>query len=139
MPCGRVRSLSIATYIPTGSDSSMKVCGYGLHVDSASGSPSIFLFEDRVPAAASCTTTDYKYGGASSNDLKLGSSLDSYSIDKTRLKFVADPVATLTDVVFVPPNPTVYINGDTTGNTVTQAGWYLRIFRWVERDIRKCK
>lgn len=114
----RARSVSTSTYSDNASSQgTSSVCAYGLHVDRPSGE--VFVFED---VANDCSTSDYQYTtGSGSQDVRLSSYLDSYTIDLNNVKFLSDSTANLTDVVFVPPNPDIYINGDATGK-ITRAG-----------------
>ena len=97
----RAKSLSLS--------GSIQSCGYGIHVDRDAAPPnsSVFIFQD---IAQDCSTSDHKYT-ANSSDVKLTGSLDSYVNDLTRVKFVSDPATDLYDVVFLPPNPDIYIDG----------------------------
>jgi prepilin-type N-terminal cleavage/methylation domain-containing protein len=112
----RTRSLSTSTFlnnVSTVNDPSIpKTCGYGLHVDTANGE--LFIFRDMVKGV-DCSSSDYQYMPGT-EDKQLDSSLDAYKVDLNRLDFGGD----LKDVVFVPPNPDIYINGDVTG-VVTKA------------------
>lgn len=116
----RTRSLSTSTFLNNVSALSdptvPKTCGYGLHVDITSGE--LFIFRDMVKGV-DCLSSDYQYAPGT-EDNRLESSLDSYKIDLSRLEFGGD----LKDVVFVPPNPEIHING--TG-AVTQAGVDFKI------------
>ncbi len=119
----RTKSLSTSTFldnVSTLSDpNAPKTCGYGLHIDRTTGE--IFIFRD---INTNCANADYIYTPTA--DARLTGSLDSYSLDLNRISFITDPAGELNNVVFVPPNPDVHINGDTTGS-VTQAGVNLRI------------
>jgi len=117
----RVRSLSTATYSVNADNSGQsKICAYGLHVDRISGK--IFIFQDM---AMDCSDTDYQY--RQGTDVELTGALDYYSPDLSRVQFVTDPNGDLDDVVFVPPNPNIFINGDKSGGTITKAGIDLQL------------
>ena len=101
----RSKSLSTATFLensslPTG-PSDPRICGYGIHLDQGAGE--VFIFRDM---AVNCSTSDKKFA---LGDAKLSGQLDIFKMDKNTTQF-AD--TTLSDVVFVPPDPTVVINGD---------------------------
>ena len=116
----RTRSLSMSTFLDNVSALSdptvPKTCGYGLHIDITSGE--LFIFRDMVKGV-DCLSSDYQYTPGT-EDKRLESSLDSYKIDLSRLEFGGD----LKDVVFVPPNPEIHING---AGAVTQAGVDFKI------------
>ncbi len=116
----RVRSLSTSTYsVNAGGGNQMLICGYGLHVDRPAGK--LFIFQEM---ASDCSIANYQY--TPGTDVPLAGALDSYSLDTGRIQFVTDPNGDLNDVVFVPPNPDIHINGDTAG-TITKAGVDLQI------------
>lgn len=116
----RVRSLSTSTYlVNAGGSNQLQVCGYGLHIDRSAGK--LFIFQE---IATDCSAANYQY--TPGTDTPLVGALDSYSLDLSRVQFVTDPNGDLNDVAFVPPNPDIHINGDTTG-TVMKAGVDLQI------------
>jgi prepilin-type N-terminal cleavage/methylation domain-containing protein len=120
----RARALSTSTFLENltalQDPAVPKACGYGLHVNREKGQ--LFLFRDMT---TDCAATDYRYVQGT-GDKPLESSLDSYTLDLGRIQFVSGSLPDLDDVVFVPPNPKVYLNGDTTGS-VNQAGIYLQV------------
>ena len=73
-------------------------CGYGVHIDPAAGT--YFLYRDR---AINCRTSDHIYGAAS-DEIVRGS-------ENTLAIGFAFGDHTLSDIVFVPPDPSVYLNG----------------------------
>lgn len=100
----RAKSLSIATFIENtlpSAPGSPITCGYGVHVDTASGE--IFIFRD---LAVNCASGDNKFG---SGDVKLTGQLDVFKLDSQAIQFASD--TTLRDIIFIPPDPTVIING----------------------------
>lgn len=128
----RAKFLSIETFFedlggpgPTG-----KTCGYGVHVDTSANE--IFIFQDRRSAVPGCPANNIWNPGL---DERLTSELDSVKINPELMTLGG----TLRNVVFVPPDPEVHINGpsgdesasiditlvDATGSfsvTVTNAG-----------------
>jgi len=129
----RAKFLSIETFFFQdlgGPGPSRKTCGYGVHVDTSANE--IFIFQDRRPAMAGCPANNIWNPGL---DARLTGELDSVKINPELMTLGG----TLRNVVFVPPDPEVYINGpsgdesasiditlvDTTGSfsvTVTNAG-----------------
>ncbi len=104
----RARANSLSAYSPSGSSSQsgLTTCGYGLHMDRSAGVLSVFKSEavncDRRAASGN-------FNFSSSTDVLLTGSLDSYTIDPTKLAIVSDPKGNLTDVVFTSPNVQTYI------------------------------
>jgi prepilin-type N-terminal cleavage/methylation domain-containing protein len=100
----RAKSLSITTFLedplPAG-PSDPRICGYGIHVDRGAGE--VFIFRD---LAINCDVGDKIYGFG---DVKLTGQLDIFKLDTSISRFAPD--TTLMDVVFVPPDPRVVING----------------------------
>jgi len=99
----RAKSLSTTTFLegPPPSPGDPKTCGYGLHVDQALGEA--FVFRD---LAVNCALSDNRF---SSGDVKLESQLNTFKLDTKLYQFAAD--TTLTDVIFIPPDPVIIING----------------------------
>lgn len=89
-----LRAKSLALQIFT---KSIPACGYGIHFDSASRS--FILFRD---VADPCSDSDNRYSG-SAEDLEV-------QILDSQLKFSN---LQLIDFLFIPPEPTVIIDGDT--------------------------
>lgn len=115
----RAKANSLAAYSSGNTLPDMSVCGYGVHVDSAADTLSIFQSN-----SADCNTrTDYSF--SSSTDIVLTGSLDLYKIDSTKLQIVPNATTTqLQDVVFTSPNEQTYINGQ---RTITDAGISLEL------------
>lgn len=88
----------------------LRICGYGVHLNRENGE--LFIFQDRV-SGTDCTTSDYLYF-ENSEDTRLTSELDSLTINSTVLKIGEYSGDELNDVVFIPPDPDVAINGETT-------------------------
>ncbi len=128
----RAKADALAQYSTTvsgGNSSSLSTCGFGVHVDRAAYTLTIFESES--------TDCDHRsnYSFSSSTDILLTGSLDSYVIDSGRLQFIQDPDGDLTDVVFTSPNSQTYING-ATSNTVTQAGVDLQMTNAASENIK---
>ncbi|MBI3046372.1 MAG: prepilin-type N-terminal cleavage/methylation domain-containing protein [Candidatus Harrisonbacteria bacterium] len=87
----RAKSLAVQIF-----SQSIPVCGYGVHFDSVN--KSFILFKD---LADPCSGSDNRYSG-STEDLEI-INLDS------QLKFSN---LELTDILFIPPEPIVIIDGD---------------------------
>ncbi len=112
----RAKSLSVATFVdenlidekdlPTDPAAS-KICGYGVHVNRGVGQ--VFIFRD---SAVDCSADDpaRRYVYDDKDDVKLTSTLDVFSVPDTTVQFGDD--TTLTDVLFVPPDPTVFVNAN---------------------------
>jgi prepilin-type N-terminal cleavage/methylation domain-containing protein len=79
-----------------------KTCGYGVHVEKTSGEA--FIFKE---VALNCSSSDNRY---SSGDVRLSGELNFVKLDSRVLQFA--PTTTLNDVVFIPPDPLIVINGD---------------------------
>ena len=93
----RAKSLSLATFGKAGVP-----CGYGVHFEK----PRTFIiFKD---IADDCSQADHKYSG--SNEI-----VESMSLDR----LVAFGDLTLSDVVFIPPDPIVIITPDQDPATLT--------------------
>ena len=101
----RAKSLSTATFLENTLPllpGSPVVCGYGVHVDTASGE--IFIFRD---LAVDCASGDNKFG---SGDVKLTGQLNVFELNSQATQFASD--TPLRAVIFIPPDPTIIINGD---------------------------
>lgn len=104
----RTKSLSVATFLDEQGlrtdPSAPKICGYGVHVDKGAGQ--VFIFRD---LAVDCSADDpmrrYVFDD---KDVKLTSTLDTFSVPEATVQFGDD--TTLTDVLFIPPDPTVVVN-----------------------------
>lgn len=97
----RARNLGITSFIKSGSSvnfaSSSIPCGYGAHFEAPR---TIIIFQDM---ATDCDLADHVYSGAATNELFESSTLD---------KDISFSFLSLSDVVFVPPNPLVFITPD---------------------------
>lgn len=96
----RAKSLAIQTFAQTFAETKVGVCGYGVHFIGAPDNQFI-LFKDLVATIGSdCSTADHKYSGETEN----------FEVNKldNNLKFVQLGLA---DIVFVPPDPLVYLDG----------------------------
>lgn len=89
----RAKSLAINTFVED-----EPACGYGVHIDP----PRYFIFRDR---AIDCRTGDHIYTEAS-DDIVPGT--DVVVPAAISMSFVG-----ATDIVFVPPDPQVFLNGGT--------------------------
>jgi hypothetical protein len=109
----RAKSLSIATFIDEGglpaNSGTPKICGYGVHVDVNLPVKQVFIFRDSAVDCYDPTSANYRVFGDGGLDAKLLSNLDVFSIPDT-IKFGAD--TDLRDVLFIPPDPIIVINGD---------------------------
>ncbi len=103
----RAKSLSVATFVdinglPADSNAP-KICGYGVHVDRELGQ--VFIFRD---LARDCSKSDHVFNDKGDvPDVPLTSNLDVFSLPDATIQF-GD--ITLTDVLFIPPDPTIIIN-----------------------------
>ncbi len=80
------------------------ICAYGVSVDQSTGE--IFIFQERVPVAASCPGNNL-YDPI--NDVRLDGRANSMKLDPARLRF--GDATSLSDIIFIPPDPDVVING----------------------------
>ncbi len=106
----RAKSLSTTTFIenslPITTGGPERICGYGIHADQGKGE--VFIFKDRPdPQSIDCATSDNKF---SSGDEKLSEQLDVLNLASQAVKFA--PESDLIDILFIPPDPTIVINGD---------------------------
>ena len=90
----RARNLGITSFIKT--STSTLPCGYGVHFETPG---TMIIFKD-TSADSECVLADHRYLGATSSEL-----FDSVVLDRD----VFFSSLTLTDVVFVPPQPLVFI------------------------------
>jgi len=93
------RSLAIETYSRSG-DRSTVPCGYGIHIDE--GGKSIVLFKDLPLADGSCQVYEQ------SNFIPL---FNAGEIVETIALTDVSVSATFSDILFVPPDPKVYVYG----------------------------
>lgn len=93
----RAKSLALNTFIED-----EPACGYGVHINPSARSEQsgYFIFRDK---AINCRMSDHVYGEAS-DEIVAGSEV---RLDAGILFGQAD----IADIVFVPPNPTVFLNG----------------------------
>ncbi|MFH1188800.1 MAG: prepilin-type N-terminal cleavage/methylation domain-containing protein [bacterium] len=103
----RAKTMSVSAFlegdnnVPTGK----KLCGYGVHVDTAA--QEIFLFRE---LATDCATTDNIYSG---EDEKLNDPQYHILFQTIKANIVASSqTPQLQDVVFIPPDPLIFINND---------------------------
>lgn len=89
----RAKSLAINTFVED-----EPACGYGVHIDP----PRYFIFRDR---AIDCRTSDRIYTAASDDILT-----DTEIVVPTGVSF---STVGASDIVFVPPDPRVFLNGGT--------------------------
>ncbi len=95
----RAKSLAINTFVEN-----EPACGYGVHLtlSAGSGKAGYFIYRDR---ATECRVSDHVYGD-SSDEIVPGTEV---VLDKAVMFGDVD----VTDIVFVPPDPQVYLNGGT--------------------------
>lgn len=94
----RAKALSIETF--GGSGSSTIPCGYGVHFDVAQNK--YLIFGDIAPSSGNCGSSLHIYVEGTSQIIA------SLTLDPN----VKIASASLTDIEYVPPNPTIYINPD---------------------------
>ncbi len=113
----RAKFLSIETFFQEAdSPGGSKVCAYGVHVDRSA--QEIFIFRDGIPELGSCPGDNvYKSG---SNDLRLSGEIDGVKLNADVLSL---GTGSLDDIVFIPPDPEVVINGsgDTSATLVVNS------------------
>jgi prepilin-type N-terminal cleavage/methylation domain-containing protein len=95
----RAKFLSVETFL-TAEEGGLRVCAYGVKVDRSQGE--VFIFADRAP---SCPANNL-YN--SDTDLRLSSELDNFKLNPALFSFTED--TTLSEVVFIPPDPRTKIN-----------------------------
>ena len=88
----RVKYLTVATFGKTDVP-----CGYGVHFEA----PKIFLIFKDLAVSGDCSLSDKKYSGADEI-------FESFNLDSA----VTFDQLTLSDIVFIPPNPSVVITPD---------------------------
>lgn len=101
----RAKSLSTTTFLESAlplNPGDPKICGYGVHADTGSGG--IFIFRD---LAVDCASGDNKFG---SGDVKLTGELNVFQLNLQATQFASG--TNFNDVIFIPPDPTVIINGE---------------------------
>ena len=104
----RAKFLAIETFfqqvgVPQGEE---RVCAYGVRVDTDAGE--IFIFEDKS-GTGNCAGADNVYA-SSTNDIRLQGELDVVKLDTRVLTLTSD----FENIVFIPPDPDVGINGNLT-------------------------
>lgn len=92
----RARNLGITSFIKLNSSGPIP-CGYGAHFEAPR---TMIIFQDM---AVDCGQADHIYSGVNSVELFESSTLD---------KDISFSFLSLSDVVFVPPNPLVFITPD---------------------------
>lgn len=90
-----------------------QACAYGVHVNTASRIA--FIFQDLMPAADNCEDSDNVFTAGEA----LPESINSFHVSDL-LEF--GPGTDLEDIIFIPPDPTVIINGDPTSSTNPSLG-----------------
>lgn len=106
----RAKFLSIETFFdqldnPSGD---MRICAYGVHVDEESNE--VFIFQDRMDLSISdCDSSNNIFD--SQYDLRMTGELDELKLDGRVLEVRESPATTLGNIVFIPPDPDVVING----------------------------
>ena len=89
------------------------ICGYGVLVPPSRDR--VLIFQHRVQSPGQCSDLPNEY---SSNDAKLTGDLNLVKIDKTEFSISG----TLDNVLFIPPDPDVYINGGADSSAYVDIG-----------------
>lgn len=112
----RAKFLSIETFFKEqeGPGNGEKICGYGVHVEGNE----LFIFQDKVASQDPCSSSNYSWNTNNSNDFKMGGELDRMIIDTQIFKMTS----TLQNIVFIPPDPDIVINGDKDSEDYTSEG-----------------
>lgn len=109
------KSLS-QSFILESLDDDEEVCAYGIHVEDVSaGTDFAFIFQDRVVIGDGCETSDNVFTAGEA----LPESINSFYVSDL-LEF--GPDIDLENAIFIPPDPTVIINGDPTSSTNPSLG-----------------
>ncbi|OHB20858.1 MAG: hypothetical protein A2939_03890 [Parcubacteria group bacterium RIFCSPLOWO2_01_FULL_48_18] len=98
----RVKAKSLQTFLLPS-----RPCGYGINIDTANNRYA--LFRDDPSAPPDCATADLAYGGTS-EDLDEHGYPEVYDLP-TGVSIQAAGT-TLADIVYIPPQPQIIINGD---------------------------
>ena len=107
----RAKFLSIETFFAGASGVGPQICAYGVKVDR--NAQEIFIFQDR---ASECPAND-RYD--SDNDLKLDGEVNKIVLDSAVVR-VTDETS-LSDLVFIPPDPDIEINdGQTSASVIVE-------------------
>ena len=95
------------------------ICSYGVFVDRLVNVGEFIVFRDLVPKSSACTSANHAYDPGDPDE-KLTGELNNFRMDAKTLQFIgsADIASPdLVNVVFIPPNPDVLINNDTSINS----------------------
>jgi hypothetical protein len=105
----QAKELSIASYsvVPNGSP---MICGYGVHINKANGTYSIFAFVP-VPTTTSCPTVAATTAAGITAAEEQKYSDGSWNV-ALPTGVVFSPLTTMTDVLFYPPEPVTLISTD---------------------------
>ena len=105
----RTKFLSIETFFQDedGLGVTRRFCAYGVRVDEVQSE--IFIFQDRVPSAVSCAASNNIWDPG--NDARLFGDLNEVKINTSAMTITS--ATNLSNVVFIPPDPEVVINGGT--------------------------
>lgn len=102
------RSRSLAQQFALNPPANKEICAYGVHVDQAANK--IFIFQDLVARQDNpslCDSHTYQYN---SDEDGAGITGELNTMDLSSGNVIISNSTTLTDVVFIPPDPTVVIN-----------------------------
>jgi len=108
------RSKSLAQQFSANAPTGYEICGYGVHVDSAGGK--IFIFRDLVSNPDKDTTKCDLANSFFDSGEELEGELNNMNIDQNAL-FIVTPETNLSDIVFIPPDPTVIINASSSNTS----------------------
>jgi competence protein ComGC len=101
----RAKFLSVETFFKEEETASgEKICGYGVRVEGNE----LFIFQDKVGSSDPCSLSDHEYNVDNTLDFKMTGELDKMTIDTQ----VFEMTPTLQNIVFIPPDPDVIINGN---------------------------
>jgi hypothetical protein len=105
----RAKSLSVSAFLEGNGalPSGEYVCGYGVHIDTAS--QEAFIFRE---LSNDCGTLDNRYTGE--DELMPGSQYHIRYDNELAKLVVSSESPFLDDVIFIPPDPRIIINNDST-------------------------
>lgn len=109
----RIKAVALQTYLQPN-----RPCGFGIHVESASNR--YVLFEDRALTPGDCGVASANRRYDSGEELIEGGIVQEYAIATSSVMIQS---ANFTDIVYVPPEPRVYIDypaGASTGVIILQ-------------------
>lgn len=99
----RAKGLALALFKETAGET---ICAYGVKIFPAPLS-SYTIFKDLPNDGVDCSSADSQYSGPNENFDKM------VEVDKRAVEIDPDPVfTTLNEVVFIPPDPQIILNGD---------------------------